>query len=172
VSRYAERFAEHPVHERLITVANQLSGIPKDLRDEAEKQEPQDTLERLEQVPDYVRALLGTVDPALVTEGMLSNLDGPLQPIGTSLNPLVDARDFAQLPNPYAEDQRLQHHPRGCGKGAGPESPGANWRARFDTAAMRRSFGWRPRRTNNHWSASFQPTSSDRPFGAQVTPLT
>lgn len=97
MSRYSEAFRNHPAHDRLRQIADELDAIPKDLRKTAEQQEPKDTLRRLEEVLKYVETLLGAVDPTLVTEAMLNGIDNPLQQISSGLTPLKDSQDFTQL---------------------------------------------------------------------------
>lgn len=79
-------------------MSDQLKNLPKEVRQEAETHEPQDTLTRLDEVLGYIGALLGSADPALVTVQMLNNLDSPLQQIGAALTPLAESQDFNQIP--------------------------------------------------------------------------
>lgn len=97
-SQYQIAFNEHPVHASLKLVKDQRADLPEALIEAAQEHDPDDALGRLGEVLDYIGALFGSADPALVTPQMLSNLDGPLQQISSALTPLKDSEDFGQIP--------------------------------------------------------------------------
>jgi putative lipoic acid-binding regulatory protein len=97
-SRYQIAFNEHPVHASLKQVGEQRADLPEALIETAQAHDPDEALGRLGGVLDYIGALLGSADSALVTPQMLNNLDGPLQQISSALTPLKDSEDFGQIP--------------------------------------------------------------------------
>jgi hypothetical protein len=97
--QYSIAFNEHPVHENLKQLKDQVADLPGELLKAAADQDPESTLPRLELVLEYLGALLASTDPALVTGQMLGNLDAPVQQISSFLIPLKDNEDFAQIPN-------------------------------------------------------------------------
>jgi hypothetical protein len=95
--QYQIVFNDHPVHAALRQVDQELEDLPSDVLKAISEQDPNDEIPRLERVLDYIGALLGAADPALVTEQMLTNLHDPLQQISSAIPPLRDNQDFAQL---------------------------------------------------------------------------
>ncbi len=95
--QYLILFNDHAVHGALAQVNQELEELPREFLQAASEQDPNDVIPRLERVLDYIGALLGAVDPALVTEQMLTNLHGHLQQISSAIPPLRDNQDFAQI---------------------------------------------------------------------------
>jgi hypothetical protein len=108
--QYIIAFNEHPVHQNLKQLKQQVVDLPDDLLNEAQAHDPQASLARLEPVLDYVGALLASADTALVTPQMLEGLSPPVQQIASALTPLVDNREFEQqVPNVQAGVDGLLH---------------------------------------------------------------
>ncbi|HVQ57896.1 MAG TPA: hypothetical protein VMS60_03205 [Solirubrobacterales bacterium] len=105
--QYSIAFNEHPVHESLKQLKDQVAGLSDELLRAAQDHDPQSALVRLETVLEYIGALLASADPALVTSQMLDNLDAPVQQISSFLTPLKDNKDFAQIPNVQAGFETL-----------------------------------------------------------------
>ena len=97
MQRFNREFQDHPVHSALVRVRDQLGALPEPIRDSADAQDPQDVLARLDQVLEYVAALLGSVDPALTSHAMLEAANGPLEQISSALTPLEDSEDLGQV---------------------------------------------------------------------------
>jgi hypothetical protein len=107
--QYSIAFNEHPVHENLKQLKQQVGGLSDELLKEAREHDPQASLSRLESVLDYVGALLASADTALVTPQMLEGLNAPLQQIGSALSPLAENREFEQVPNVQTGVDGLLH---------------------------------------------------------------
>lgn len=95
--QYSITFNEHPVHENLKHLKEQVAALPDELLEAAREHDPQAALPRLEPALDYVGALLASADSALVTPQMLEALGVPIQQISSALTPLKDS-DFEQVP--------------------------------------------------------------------------
>ena len=95
--QYSIAFNEHPVHEGLKQLRQQVADLPDELLKAAREHDPQASLARLEPALDYVGALLASADTALVTPQMLEGLGAPIQQISSALTPLKD-NDFEQVP--------------------------------------------------------------------------
>lgn len=108
-AQYKIAFNEHPVHENLKRVKQQVDELPDELLSTAREHDPQASLARLEPALDYVGALLGSADTALVTPQMLEGLDAPIQQVSSTLTPLKDNHDFEQVPNIQAGVDNLLH---------------------------------------------------------------
>jgi hypothetical protein len=100
--QYSIAFSEHPVHEGLTQLKQQVADLPDELLEAAKGHDPQAALARLEPVLDYVGALLASADTALVTPQMLEGLVGPIQQISSALTPLKDNQEFEQVANVQA----------------------------------------------------------------------
>lgn len=98
MSQYEIQYNDHPVHVSLKQVSDQLADLPEDVRKAASEIDTEDSIPRLERVLEYVAALLGSVDPALVSAQMLNELDSLLQQISSALTPLRESEDFGQIP--------------------------------------------------------------------------
>lgn len=95
--RFREIFNDHPVHAALGQLNRELQDLPTDFLAEASEQDQGDAIPRLERVLDYIAALLGAADPALVTPQMLTGIQEPLEQISSLIPPLRDNREFAHL---------------------------------------------------------------------------
>jgi hypothetical protein len=98
-AQYSIAFNEHPVHENLKRLKQQVADLSDDLLNTAREHDPQSALARLSPVLEYISALLGSAAPALVTSQMLEGLDTPIQQISSALTPLNDNQEFEQIPN-------------------------------------------------------------------------
>jgi hypothetical protein len=96
--KFEIQFNDHPVHASLKHVRDQLAGVSEGVREAASEHDAEDSIPRLREVLEYIGALLGSVDAALVSEQMLNSLTEPLQQISTALTPLQDNQDFGQIP--------------------------------------------------------------------------
>lgn len=97
--QYSIAFNEHPVHENLKQLKQQVTDLSEELLTAAQDHDPQSALARLEPVLEYIGALLGSAAPALATTQMLDGLDTPVQQISSALTPLRDNQEFEQIPN-------------------------------------------------------------------------
>jgi hypothetical protein len=97
--QYSIAFNEHPVHENLKQLKQEVADLPDALLDAAREHDPHSALLRLPPVLEYIGALLGSAAPALVTRQMLDNLDTPVSQIISALPPLRDNQEFEQIPN-------------------------------------------------------------------------
>lgn len=76
-SQYGIAFNEHPVHENLKQLKQQVADLPDELIEAAREHDAQVLLPRLEPALEFVGALLASADTALVTPQMLDELNGP-----------------------------------------------------------------------------------------------
>lgn len=97
-AQYKIGFNEHPVHENLERLKKQASDLPAELLEAAREHDAQAFLPRLEPALEFVGALLGSADTALVTQQMLDDLNEPIQQISSALTPFKDNDDFEQVP--------------------------------------------------------------------------
>lgn len=97
-SQYGIAFNEHPVHENLKQLKQQVANLPDELLEAAREHDAQVLLPRLEPALEFVGALLASADTALVTPQMLDELNEAVQQISSALTPFKDNTDFEQLP--------------------------------------------------------------------------
>jgi hypothetical protein len=97
-SQYSIAFNEHPVHENLKQLKQQVADLPDELLEAAREHDAPVLLPRLEPALEFVGALLASADTALVTPQMLDELNEAVQQISSALTPFKDNTDFEQLP--------------------------------------------------------------------------
>lgn len=97
-SQYSIAFNEHPVHENLKQLKQQVVDLPDELLEAAREHDAPVLLPRLEPALEFVGALLASADTALVTPPMLDELNEAVQQISSALTPFKDNTDFEQLP--------------------------------------------------------------------------
>lgn len=97
-SQYSIAFNEHPVHENLKQLKQQVADLPDELLEAAREHDAPVLLPRLEPALEFVGALLASADTALVTTQMLDELNEAVQQISSALTPFKDNTDFEQLP--------------------------------------------------------------------------
>lgn len=97
-SQYGIAFNEHPVHENLKQLKQQVADLPDELLEAAREHDAPALLPRLEPALEFVGALLASADTALVTPQMLGELNEAVQQISSALTPFKDNTDLEQLP--------------------------------------------------------------------------
>jgi hypothetical protein len=100
--QYSIAFNEHPVHEGLGQLKEQVGDLSETLLGLAREHDPQASLARLEPALDYVSALLASADPALVTPQMLDGLATSIQQISSALTLFKENEEWAQIPSVQA----------------------------------------------------------------------
>lgn len=119
--QYSIAFNEHPVHENLKQLKQQVADLPSELLEEAREQDAPASLPRLDPALEFVGALLASADTALVTQHMLDDLNEAVQQISSALTPFKD-NDFEQLPTIQSALKRCSigrygwHPPLGSGR--------------------------------------------------------
>jgi chemotaxis protein histidine kinase CheA len=97
-SQYSIAFNEHPVHENLKQLKQQIADLPDELLEAAREHDASVLLPRLEPALEFVGALLASADTALITPQMLDELNEAVQQISSALTPFKDNTDLEQLP--------------------------------------------------------------------------
>jgi hypothetical protein len=92
----SERYNDHGIHQALSDLQSRLKEVPKDLRKQTNEVEPAGSIERLEEVLEYVEGVLGAVDPALVTPAMLNAVESQFQQTRSALDTAIDQSDPGQ----------------------------------------------------------------------------
>ena len=81
MGRLEDQLQNHVAHQRLEELVAAEEALADDVRDQANAQTPEATLSRLDAVSDYVRGLLTTVEPALVSQQTLAQVAAGLEQV-------------------------------------------------------------------------------------------